>query len=685
MKLFILFLFALAGAAQAADKDPLRALHADCAKASDVWSCLQLEAWAKAHDQKLRPLLGDSVVHGDILFAFPQPITNHWENQDFIGVATSNRFYLLAPDGRPLAKSIPLPPAVNGTALSFNGQYLATIQVIGVMDETELTVSARHVGGTVSGDFRIRQGTWWNGMAVANDGSAVVMGLRTQMQDQPDDFRLILFAGGKRKQFDHMLNVAGVGPNGSWLIAEQMQPQRHWVLMLGDTEIPIRDSAVGPGTAVVIADDKALWITAAGKTEEFPLPFGLGNPPQLMTLGSWFVFGSGDNGKSRETVDVLGNPIENARPQPYTTALYRWSDLAANPLAEPVEKIENAVCTVQTETAALFDWQDTQIDIVDLGTQEIARRPYAKLAAPVQWMDGKFHRTRVHCQDGTWVVLDDQGRELWQGKSNALEIVERRHAFITTGEKENAKYQITELDVDPAKRNKVDLELEPGAWWIEMDAWNLQTIAGQQNLWAGIDIESGKVISMNAMMEAKPKLRGMWDPPGRYRRQQTRLIAKSRFDDTPLLQRWQPIDAWRLNRTLVVLNERGSVYISGKKPGEFLDLGRCKGGRDLALGTDQPLVIVDNNDNVCGSIQPGPTLAEPRADEGRPKDLPPGPWRVSNMQFSSPRGKTLDWDTARVGFAPRRLRSPDGGNLLAITGSVVIELDPQGAAMVGKP
>jgi hypothetical protein len=689
MHRFAILLIACALAGHAAeDKNPLRALHTACAKANDVWTCLQLEAYAKANEQKLRPLLGDTAVYGEILYAFPQPIQQHWESPDFIGVTTWERFYLLAPDGRPLAPSVALPPSTHATSLSFNGQCLATIQRFQIdNNESDLLISARRIRDeqeTVSGQLHLNEGEWWTGLTVANDGSATLVGIRTPIKDKGERHHLELIRNGSMRQIEHMHNPTAVGPNGAWFIGESLRPNNQWMLVCGEQQTPIRSWAVGPGVAVVLAD-KLLWVNADGTTEPMRHPFGIGDQAQLATLGNWLLFGSGYNAKSLQTTDVLGNILTNPGPQPFSTAIYRWEDLIADHGNDAVEIIENVINTVQTETASMFHWQEKQIDVIDLAGRELVRKPFATMPSPVQWMDGRFYRTRVHCQDGTWVIADDQGRELWRGKASGVEIVERNHLFVTSGEKENTKYQLHALDVDAAKRRVVDLALEPGQWWLEMDCWNLQTLAVQPNKWARIDRDTGKVVSMNVAMQAKPGVSGLWDPPGRFRRHNARLVVKSRFGDLSPFQHWSPIDAWRLNRTLVVLNEWGNVSISGKKPGEFLSLGNCNDARGLALGAEQPLVMVDNEGRICGSIVPGPALAgRPADDSKKPREMPPGPWRVSNMEFGPPRGKSLRWDSARAGFTPRRLRSPDNGNLLVITGSVVIEVDPQAASLIGK-
>jgi len=87
---------------------------------------------------------------------------------------------------------------------------------------------------------------------------------------------------------------------------------------------------------------------------------------------------------------------------------------------------------------------------------------------------------------------------------------------------------------------------------------------------------------------------------------------------------------------------------------------------------------------VLATIDSGPKLNMKPAAE-KLAELPPGAWRIDRRnQFSPPRGKQAEWDTERLGWQPMRLRSPEGGNMLVVTRSVVIDLTPEAARLVSK-
>ena len=55
--------------------------------------------------------------------------------------------------------------------------------------------------------------------------------------------------------------------------------------------------------------------------------------------------------------------------------------------------------------------------------------------------------------------------------------------------------------------------------------------------------------------------------------------------------------------------------------------------------------------------------------------FPEGPWRIKNLFYIPPRGGSLIWDAAHCGFTPTHLRSPATGGMLAVTDSLVFDID----------
>ncbi|MBA3707719.1 MAG: hypothetical protein H0W83_02725, partial [Planctomycetes bacterium] len=145
-----------------------------------------------------------------------------------------------------------------------------------------------------------------------------------------------------------------------------------------------------------------------------------------------------------------------------------------------------------------------------------------------------------------------------------------------------------------------------------------------------------------------------------------------------------PRDAWQIGRSLMVLARDERVLISGKKKNEFVELGSCAGADRIALRKED-IVIVNGPGRVIAGVANGQLILDPtaRLDSDPPSG---GPWRIDGMQFSPPRGGTLEWDD-RCGFQPLRLRSPrnnDPQGMLLVTQSLVINLDPGVAKSVGK-
>jgi hypothetical protein len=81
-------------------------------------------------------------------------------------------------------------------------------------------------------------------------------------------------------------------------------------------------------------------------------------------------------------------------------------------------------------------------------------------------------------------------------------------------------------------------------------------------------------------------------------------------------------------------------------------------------------------------------VAGPRLSEVRPaatQEMPSGPWRLEgDHRFIVPKGKQYRWDGERLGFWPVRLRSPEGSGLLIVARSLLIELSPEAAKVIGR-
>src|SRR4051812_16782939 len=71
-------------------KSQVKALYAEAQQRNDLWTALQLEAWAASQRQQLRgaPMLGASEVYGDPAFACPEEVKQVVDRGDAIEAVT---------------------------------------------------------------------------------------------------------------------------------------------------------------------------------------------------------------------------------------------------------------------------------------------------------------------------------------------------------------------------------------------------------------------------------------------------------------------------------------------------------------------------------------------------------------------------------------------------------------------
>jgi hypothetical protein len=687
------FLLLLLGSVSAADLTPaeskeLRALYQDAVSAGDIWTGIQIEASSKIKGSAQRGILGASKVYGQPLFAFPTWISTVFDGGSQIGVVTHNHYHLIADDGRPLALSTRLAPNLACAALSFSRDHLATLHGLDQPDD-EHRAFLLHSQIVPNGDVGIKVRLTFEAednitgeICVSDDGGALAFGMHREGQRA-----VVVVRGRNHRVIPGFGEPLAISNGATWLIAREGDSPRKPVLIVGDESTITEAAAAGPGIAAIIHEGKAQIVDAQGKRRALVLPFALGKDPSLNTVGRWLVVGSGFGAQEAEVLDALGNPVATTQ-RSHQVCFFRWSDLGdAKSKTEP-EVVDGAMSVDRCESASIYLWNDAQIDVVDLSGEKPERRALATMPASIDWVDDLRSRTRVNMRD-TWAYLDRLGRILWQGKANWSDLADADFAVAHIGNDEDSRtYHLGVLAVDAKDRRTLELNLDPGRWSIEVDNFTKRCFVSRGPRWAEIDTDNGKIGDFHRRREMeKPDVRQIWDGPGRFRHVFGRLFDKTSGENVPMAQRLHPIDAWMLGGNMIVLGQERSVAITVKKPGEFIGLGHVPQAAQLMASDASPVVAVDGNDVAWAMLVKGPKLDFAVPVDIKVKPFLGGRWRVDYRSFAAPgTGGNLVWDADSAGFDPIRLRCPEESNMLVITMSLVIELDPAAVKLVGmKP
>jgi hypothetical protein len=337
--------------------------------------------------------------------------------------------------------------------------------------------------------------------------------------------------------------------------------------------------------------------------------------------------------------------------------------------------------------AACFLWHDKQVDLLDLSGKQPSVKTLAKFAKIVDWVGGRRSCMAVALRDGGGVLIDAQGQEVAADSSRDgdASVFHRSWAVVRRNRPERT-YHLVKLVADPALRTSVQLKLSPEDWNIKLDARRGRVLAEMDRRWIEFDLNGEEVGRGNNFNRPSATYDSQnWQDCSRFCWSNGRAMPKSACDDLSEACRLSPRDAWQVGRTVIILSRDERVLVSGKKKNEFVDLGYCSGAERIALRRDEP-VIANWQGRIVGTLAAGPSLAvDPNARNDA--DAPaPGPWRVEGMQFSPPHSGTLEWDD-RAGFVPYRMRSPrnnDPVGMVLVTASLIINLDPSAARLVGK-
>ncbi len=685
----------------------LRQLWDASTKASDLWTALQCEAMARRIDYRLGPALGASEIIGEIIWGFPDEVHRIWDRGDRILVASGSRIFTIAPDGRPLQRSAEAGIALNHAAATCDGSAAGGFERPHGSGSVQVATVALPAGtDLLRRTIAVGPHDVAFGAVIAEDGSAVAGTVETRLDLTPPSPRLLVCRREGRDLGPAIIpglrDPLAIGPDARWIIARDAA-SRQLQLISADganrTRIRAADGAFGWGA--IITEDRVLkLVDPQGALVDLPQPMGLGSDARIDTVGQWLVVGSGGDARTQEARDLLDNPVAGGAPQPHLLAIWRWKDLIANRSAPPVELIENRFSRAAHECAAMYLWKGRQVELLDLADAAPVRRPLCTATGDILGVDSQHGRARIHMADDRWLFVNRDGKELWSGSAGWVDLQDRLWGVAWDGPRETRSYRMLRIDLAPNQRKDIPVQLEPGEWSVCTDRLNRRLLANRWGVtWADLDPRSGKQRSQYPWTDlAHPWRWDFWQigqPNGRFYGVGARVFETGAGEEgVSLAANLHPRDAWRLGPTLVIFCERAQVLMTGgakvmpgrAKPGEWIDLGRSDGGEQLAQrGRNNDLVICDWGMRVESVLASGPSL-KPDPSGERASPLPPGPWQVDGLRFVPPRQPQLSiWNRAATGFTPRRYRSPDSASLLAITGSVILDIDHQVGRQIAKP
>jgi hypothetical protein len=725
-------------------KAKVRALLSDALKANDVWTALQLEAYGQRIGLRTSPILGASEIIGEPLLAYPSQIVAMWDRGDSEVVVSGGRAYQVASDGRPLALAVPFGGMVSGAGLSSDGKVIAAVEMrrkpappVMVVEAHALPSGSSLLRTTLpytAGDYQAGQ------FCVAEDGSAVLFSIFDANDASP---RLVIARSGDANLVvPGLWQPVGVGAGGSWALAHPYAlrtADNPPVALLVANSPPrlLTGAAAGPGIALAVmaktrplpaapgsapatpaapaavpapaatpvpapaaGGDKAQGATAEkpvpppapvhllhlikanGEMVELPQPIGFSKGCRLLSAGRWAVVSSGSDAKTPMTLDLLGNVATTGdEPQSEMTVIYRWSDLVADPMAQPVFKAIGEWVVASNEVNALYNYHDKTVTVLDLSGPEVAERPFAQVDFAIGSVSCEAEMVKVSEDDGqNRAVFDAAGRLLWAGAAKGCDLFAPAWAVI-----ESSGYQLISLNEDAGKRNACKLQIEGTGWDIAVDRYGRRLVATKPKQWVECDLATGKLRRSGA--GNAPQALVHEQPVGRFRLEHARLIEKGvAVGSEEPAAGWAPLDAWRDGATLLVLDRNSRIFSPGKRRGYAL-LGWCDDASYFCLYKGA-LALANDSDKVIAGFGTGPVLVVDFTGKGMAaaEPLPPGPWRVQGLTFQVPHSGVVAWDAAKAGFMARQLRSPpaDAG-LLVVTDSLIFDLEAGIARQMGSP
>jgi hypothetical protein len=675
-------------AAPAEPKAEARALHARSLRDGDLWTAIQLESWGRRNALRLGPVTGASELHGEPLLGFPEAVRLVLDRGRTVGVFAGSRLHQVAPDGRPLTPSTPFGFHIERAGWSGDGRFAGAARI----DRPDLLTHRLRVAvrstpagailldqgvGVVAGDHAASE------VAVSGDGTAAAVEVSNHPLGQPRV--AVVRADGANQLLPGLRDPLAVGTRGGWFIARRASDNA-LVMVRGGRQEVLLAAADGPGwTAIIAADARRLQLVAPdGSLREVPPAIGIGNDPRLAVRGDWLALHSGGGARTLPGRDALDREVPGGQPQPPTLAAWRTAELAD---AAAAPRLVRAMpwSPANHLTAAWFAWDGPRAWIVDLSGDEPIDLPLPSTGAAIAWIDTDLNLfAKIRRQDGTCALVDRIGRSWYDGEGRDIWAQEQRRAIVAvTASGGGRAWALAGLDPDPGKRTRVPLQLDPEGWdeiYADRDGRRVVATAWSRSAWVEIDPANGRERRRGStanLQTPRPGVDRLWGTPvGRWQAWQGRLLDKADGETALVPGRiFAPRDAWRIDRAVIAVTHDHRVAITGRRPGEWLDLGPVDQGEPwFGIRRARQEVVIRANGSTVADLGPGPRLVPP--GPGEVEDLPEGAWRVRGLRIAAPRQGDFVWDEERTGFTPDRLRGPYPDRLLVITRSVLINLDP---------
>lgn len=685
LRLPLLILCCVSATLGAADLRALREVQASASAASDCWTLLQIDAYAAREGLRLRSASSGITAIGNPLFATPHDIYQIWDHDTAIRVWSSRRVYHWAEDGAPLRPATPLPYGPESLTCTTDGAWIGAADADPIY-RGEVRIASSLRLSVVDADGRMRLDQRVGGAAVesigpvviAADGSAVVARFRGGEVDGPRLPRLVLATAEQVRLIPGWDVPIAVGPKGTWFIARNLRGEA--VLQVGDRGIVLRGAISNAGVTLVLDDEGLARIADDGTRQGLTLPFGLGAQPQLIATPRWAVLASGDGAKTLPGIDLLGIPTAGGEPQAEMLGAWRWSDLAPAGAPATVHSTWQTPCSrAVNQCAAFYRWQGASIELIDLAGDVPQVRPIATAPAPVEWVETDGEHTVASLSGSRRLVLDGAHQPIWEGAAARVEISGRDWA-VASGP--DGTYLAVHFAREEKRRAQVALNFAAD-WTVRIDSSGRWGVASNEvGAWKRFTLPKGEIVAEDPGATAMPEPSEDEVPEGRFAYTGCHVYAKAEGPSREPANRLDVHDAWRIGGSVAILSRGGEVLLTGRREGELISVGRCRGG-DRFVPFEGGLGIADG-DRLIGALVAGPSI-NTAIDRPVSEELPIGPWRADRDRYVPPRSGTLIFSHDRLGLWPRFLRNPDNDVLLIPLGAVVIVADANGAKLLGHP
>jgi hypothetical protein len=666
-------------------KTRMKTLTTEALKVGDLWTAIQADAYAS---QKLgvrsSGVLGASTIIGNPLFAFPHQINAYWDRDERLIVVSGSRVYQLSPDGYPLGVSIQTLVTPTYSSLSRDGRFLALIERV-TAPQYAFKISVLDLSdGREAWNARIaldRGDSLYGGIQISSEGHALAF----IIYDSTETIARmqVVRSSGKHVSVPGYYRVAAIGAEGVWGIAEPIANRAvgtvSWTILSAGKTTEVSRAVGYNGMAAVISagpEYHLKGVTAEGTIVEMAQPMVFTTASRLYTTGEWLIAVSGKSPVTvpagEPEVDLLGNPIVETK-QPYTLACYRWADLATPAQAKPVHVILGNGAVSQITPGVIYYWKSGKVYVLDLNAATVAPKEFSNLGV-LEDYDLDHGRVVMEYAEGRKQIIKEDGTELWSGVGQKVILLDAWRAIVHD---DKGACALVHLAVDAAQRKRLPLDV-PDATYIvfEYDRYGRRLVVSRSaRSWIEYDPQTGKRMATHEGERAKPIVPTWGFPYGRFSIQAARLVERDAPPPTDPSQQWNPMDAWQIGNSMMVLDHHGQIHITGKKRGTYQTIGSIDHGDHFGVAGDD-LGVANEVGAAVAAFAPGPTIVQVRPGGPALDEMPEGPWRIKSPFYIPPRSAPLIFDPTKCGFTPRLLRSPPGSAfMLMVTDSVIIETD----------